>query len=73
MFAFAVGFFGAGLLVPSYFQQAAPPDADAGPGVHMIPQGLGAMLTMPLTGTLVDKRRAPQYRCWSGSLRSPPA
>ncbi|MGB8790766.1 MAG: MFS transporter, partial [Mycobacterium sp.] len=25
-------------------------------GVHMVPQGLGAMLAMPLAGTLMDKR-----------------
>ncbi len=55
MLVFATAFFGAGLLVPSYFQQAlhhTPMQA----GVHMIPQGLGAMLTMRLTGPLVDKQ-----------------
>ncbi len=43
-----------GLLVPSYFQQVmhqTPIQA----GVHTIPAGLGAMLTMPLAGTLMDK------------------
>ena len=65
MLVFAVAFFGAGLLFPSYFQQVlhqTPMQA----GVHMIPQGLGAMLTMPLTGPLVD-RRARARSCWSGS------
>lgn len=43
-----------GLLVPSYFQQVmhqTPIQA----GLHTIPAGLGAMLTMPLAGTLMDK------------------
>ncbi len=55
MLVFAVAFFGAGLLLPSYFQQVlhqTPMQA----GVHMIPQGLGAMLTMRLTGPLVDRQ-----------------
>ncbi|OBI58765.1 DHA2 family efflux MFS transporter permease subunit [Mycobacterium sp. E796] len=55
MVLFAVAFFGAGLLLPSYFQQVlhqTPMQA----GVHMIPQGLGAMLTMRLTGPLVDRQ-----------------
>jgi EmrB/QacA subfamily drug resistance transporter len=43
-----------GLLVPSYFQQVmhmTPMQA----GLYMIPAGLGAMLTLPLAGTLMDK------------------
>jgi EmrB/QacA subfamily drug resistance transporter len=55
MMLFATAFFGAGLLLPSYFQQVlhrTPMQA----GMYMIPQGLGAMLTMRLTGPLVDKR-----------------
>lgn len=55
MLIFAGSFFGVGLLVPSYLQQVlhlTPMQA----GVHLIPQGLGAMLTMRLTGPLVDKR-----------------
>ncbi|OBG99863.1 MULTISPECIES: DHA2 family efflux MFS transporter permease subunit [unclassified Mycobacterium] len=55
MLLFATAFFGAGLLLPSYFQQVlhqSPMQA----GVHMIPQGLGAMLTMRLTGPLVDRQ-----------------
>ncbi|MCK8645098.1 DHA2 family efflux MFS transporter permease subunit [Mycobacterium colombiense] len=55
MLVFAGAFFGAGLLLPSYFQQVlhqTPMQA----GVHMIPQGLGAMLTMRLTGPLVDRQ-----------------
>jgi EmrB/QacA subfamily drug resistance transporter len=55
MLLFAAAFFGAGLLLPSYFQQVlhqTPMQA----GVHLIPQGLGAMLTMRLTGPLVDRQ-----------------
>ena len=55
MLVFAVAFFGAGLLLPSYFQQVlhqTPMQA----GVRMIPQGLGAMVTMRLTGPLVDRQ-----------------
>jgi EmrB/QacA subfamily drug resistance transporter len=55
MLVFATAFFGAALLLPSYFQQVlhhTPMQA----GVHMIPQGLGAMLTMRLTGPLVDRQ-----------------
>jgi len=55
MTVFAVAFFGAALLLPSYFQQVlhrTPMQA----GVYMIPQGLGAMLTMRLTGPFVDRR-----------------
>jgi EmrB/QacA subfamily drug resistance transporter len=55
MVLFALAFFGAGLLLPSYFQQVlhqTPMQA----GVHMIPQGVGAMLTMRLAGPIVDKR-----------------
>jgi EmrB/QacA subfamily drug resistance transporter len=55
MVVFAVAFFGACLVLPSYFQQVlhqTPMQA----GVHMIPQGLGAMLTMRLTGPLVDRQ-----------------
>ncbi len=52
---FAAAFFGAGLLLPSYFQQVlhqTPMQA----GLHLLPQGLGAMLTMRLTGPLVDRQ-----------------
>ena len=55
MLVFATAFFGASLLLPSYFQQVlhhTPMQA----GLHMIPQGLGAMLTMRFTGPLVDRQ-----------------
>ena len=54
MVFFAIAFFGAGLLLPSYLQQVrglTPLHA----GLLIAPQGLGAMLTMPIAGRLVDK------------------
>jgi EmrB/QacA subfamily drug resistance transporter len=55
MFLFAAAFFGAGLLFPSYFQQLLG-QTPLQSGVHLIPQGLGAMLTMPIAGQFMDKR-----------------
>lgn len=55
MFLFAAAFFGAGLLAPSYFQQLLH-QSPLQSGVHLIPQGLGAMLTMPIAGQFMDKR-----------------
>jgi MFS transporter, DHA2 family, multidrug resistance protein len=55
MFLFAMSFFGAGLLFPSYFQQLLA-QTPLQSGLHMIPQGLGAMLTMPIAGQFMDKR-----------------
>lgn len=54
MFIFAAAFFGGLLLVPTYFQQVrgeSPLDA----GLLVAPQGIGAMLTMPIAGALADK------------------
>ena len=54
MFLFAMAFFGGLLLVPTYFQEVrgeSPVDA----GWLMAAQGLGAMVTMPIAGRLVDK------------------
>nr|WP_198428377.1 DHA2 family efflux MFS transporter permease subunit [Nocardia bovistercoris] len=51
---FAVAFFGAGLLLPSYLQQVRGESALAA-GLLIAPQGLGAMITMPIAGRLVDK------------------
>jgi MFS transporter, DHA2 family, multidrug resistance protein len=55
MLVFAAAFFGAILLLPSYFQQVfhQTPFQSA---VHIIPQGLGAMLTMPLAGRIMDRQ-----------------
>jgi DHA2 family multidrug resistance protein len=55
MFTFSVGFFGAVLVIPSYLQQLLH-ETPLQSGLQLIPQGLGAMLTMPLAGTLMDKR-----------------
>ena len=54
MFLFAVAFFGAALLTPSYFLEVRGTSTlDA--GLLIAPQGLGAMCTMPVSGRLVDK------------------
>jgi EmrB/QacA subfamily drug resistance transporter len=55
MLLFSVGFFGIVLLLPSCLQQLLH-ETPLQSGLQMIPQGLGAMLTMPLAGTLMDKR-----------------
>ncbi len=54
MFFFAAAFFGALLLVPTYFQQVNG-DSVLKAGLLIAPQGLGAMITMPIAGTLTDK------------------
>jgi EmrB/QacA subfamily drug resistance transporter len=54
MFLFAVAFFGGLLLVPTYFQQIRG-ESVLHAGLLVAPQGLGAMLTMPIAGTLSDK------------------
>jgi EmrB/QacA subfamily drug resistance transporter len=60
MFAlFSIAFFGALLLVPLYYQSVRGASAlDA--GLLLAPQGLGAMVTMPLAGRLTDKY-GPSY------------
>jgi DHA2 family multidrug resistance protein len=55
MFLYGAAFFGAGLLFPSYLQQVLH-QTPYQSGVHLIPQSLGAMLTMPIAGTFMDKR-----------------
>ena len=59
MFLFAIAFFGAGLLFPSYFQQLLG-QTPLQSGLHLVPQGLGAMFTMPIGGRIMDKR-GPGY------------
>ncbi|MFC6714620.1 DHA2 family efflux MFS transporter permease subunit [Branchiibius cervicis] len=54
MFLFAAAFFGGLLLVPTYFQQVRGESALQS-GLLVAPQGLGAMLTMPIAGALADK------------------
>ncbi|WP_310961882.1 DHA2 family efflux MFS transporter permease subunit [Nocardioides terrisoli] len=54
MFMFAAAFFGGLLLVPTYFQQIRG-ESTLHAGLLVAPQGLGAMLTMPIAGRLVDR------------------
>jgi EmrB/QacA subfamily drug resistance transporter len=54
MFLFAGAFFGALLLVPTYFQQVRG-ESTLDAGLLVAPQGLGAMLVMPVAGVLADK------------------
>jgi EmrB/QacA subfamily drug resistance transporter len=54
MFVFIIAFMGAGLLFPSYFLQVRG-ESTLNAGLLMAPQGLGAMLTMPIAGMLADK------------------
>jgi EmrB/QacA subfamily drug resistance transporter len=51
---FAIAFFGALLLVPLYYQTVRGASALES-GLLLVPQGLGAMLTMPLVGKLTDR------------------
>ncbi|WP_377442712.1 DHA2 family efflux MFS transporter permease subunit [Plantactinospora sp. GCM10030261] len=54
LFVFIIAFMGAGLLFPSYFLQVRG-ESTLQAGLLMAPQGLGAMLTMPIAGMLADK------------------
>jgi EmrB/QacA subfamily drug resistance transporter len=54
MFVFIVAFMGAGLLFPSYYLQVRG-ESTLAAGLLMAPQGIGAVLTMPLAGTMADK------------------
>jgi EmrB/QacA subfamily drug resistance transporter len=54
MFLFAVAFFGGLLLVPTYFQQIRS-ESVLMAGLLVAPQGIGAMLTMPIAGALSDR------------------
>ena len=54
MFLFVAAFFGGLLLVPTYFQQVRGESALMA-GLLVAPQGIGAMLTMPIAGTLSDR------------------
>ncbi len=54
MFMFAAAFFGGLLLVPTYFQQIRGEDTFHA-GLLVAPQGIGAMLTMPVAGRLSDR------------------
>ncbi len=54
MMLFAMAFFGASLLFPLYFQEVRGEDALSA-GTLLAPQGVGAMLTMPVAGVLADR------------------
>jgi EmrB/QacA subfamily drug resistance transporter len=54
MSLFAIAFFGASLLFPSYFLQVRG-ETTLHAGLLLAPQGFGAMLTMPAAGVLTDK------------------
>ena len=54
MSLFAIAFFGASLLFPSYFLQVRG-ETTLQAGILLAPQGIGAMLTMPVAGVLTDK------------------
>jgi len=54
MFLFAAAFFGGLLLVPTYFQQVRG-ESTLMAGLLVAPQGIGAMVTMPIAGTLSDR------------------
>jgi len=54
MFLFAGAFFGGLLLVPTYFQEIRG-ESTLHAGLLVAPQGLGAMMTMPIAGRLSDR------------------
>lgn len=54
MFIFAMSFFGGLLLVPQFLQQVQG-ETPLQAGWLTAPQGLGAMLTMPIAGALADR------------------
>jgi EmrB/QacA subfamily drug resistance transporter len=54
MSLFAIAFFGAMLLFPTYFISVRG-ESTLAAGLLLAPQGIGAMVTMPLAGRLTDK------------------
>ncbi len=54
-FMFSIAFFGSMLLLPSYLQQVMH-QTPMQSGLHLIPQGIGAMLTMPWAGVFMDRK-----------------
>lgn len=51
---FIIAFMGTGLLIPSYFMQVRG-ETTLAAGLLVAPQGIGAMITMPIAGRLVDR------------------
>ncbi len=66
MVLFMVAFFGAALLFPQYFIGVRG-ESTLTAGLLLAPQGLGAMLTMPIAGRLTDEDRARASSCWAAS------
>ncbi|MFP1151664.1 DHA2 family efflux MFS transporter permease subunit [Mycobacterium sherrisii] len=54
LLVFGAPFVGVGLLVPSYFQLVMH-QTPMQSGMHLVPVGIGAVLTMPLAGAFMDK------------------
>ena len=54
MFMFAAAFFGGLLLLPTYFQLVRG-ESTLDAGLLVAPQGIGAMLAMPIAGSLSDR------------------
>ncbi len=54
MFLFGAAFFGGLLLVPTYFQLVRG-ESTLNAGLLVAPQGIGAMVTMPIAGMLSDR------------------
>lgn len=54
LFLFGAAFFGGLLLVPWYFQQVRG-ESTLAAGLLVAPQGIGAMITMPIAGALSDR------------------
>jgi EmrB/QacA subfamily drug resistance transporter len=57
---FAIAFFGSLLLIPLYYQTVRGASALEA-GLLLAPQGLGAMLTMPIAGRLTDRYGANRW------------
>ncbi|MFG3700518.1 DHA2 family efflux MFS transporter permease subunit [Micromonospora sp. NPDC047620] len=54
MFVFIIAFMGAGILFPSYFLLVRG-ESTLAAGLLIAPQGIGAMMTMPVAGMLADR------------------
>ncbi|EUA25294.1 major Facilitator Superfamily protein [Mycobacterium intracellulare] len=54
MLVFGAASVGVGLLIPSYFQIVSH-ETPMQSGLHMLPIGIGAVLTMPIGGAFMDK------------------
>ena len=57
---FAIAFFGSLLLIPLYYQTVRGASALEA-GLLLAPQGLGAMITMPLAGKLTDRHGSTRW------------